>query len=102
MNLLDQFDHVGLSQLPQSLRVEVGEPEVEHARAQTEVLAVEAGVADFDQRQEQTPRRSARQASFPGDIAERHRRGACVEGFDDRESLRQRPHKIAARSAFSL
>ena len=102
VNLLDQFDHVRLSQLPEGLRVQVGEPEVEHARAQREVLAVEAGVPELDQGQQQPPRRAARQARLSGDIAERHRRGARIEGFDDREPLRERPHKIAARFALRI
>src|SRR6185295_14128640 len=64
---------------------EVGEPELEDPWAQREATAVEVHVAELDERQQEAPRRRAREARPTGDLAQPELAVLAVERADDRQ-----------------
>jgi len=86
---LDQLDQEGLGQVPDALRVQVGEAELQHPGAQREQPAVGFGVAELAEREQQPARRGAGQAGAAGDLGQRHGSVLAVEGLDDRQPARE-------------
>jgi hypothetical protein len=90
-----QFHEEGLGEIPDALRVQECEAELQHLRAQREAPAVGFRVAELAQREQQAPGRRACEAGVARDFAQRHGRMIAIEGLDDREAASKRLDEVA-------
>jgi hypothetical protein len=90
-----------LGHLGQAEAREVGIAELEHTRAQAEVAAVGAHVAELGEREQEPARRRAAEARPPRDVGQRQLGRLGVEGPDDLEPTLQRLDEVAHASSSS-
>jgi len=89
---LHQFFHDRFGQVPERHRGEVGKAEVEDPGRQAEQPALEAHIAEADQREQDAAGAGAREAGRLGHLGQRLRGAFGIEGADDREPARERLH----------
>src|SRR5579884_1696807 len=77
---------------------QVGEPQLEHARAQREAAAVVADVLELLERDQEPSRRCPRQPRLARHLAQRQRPVSRVEGADHRQPPLERLHEVGTAS----
>ena len=94
LHVVDEVAQMRRRDLGQRQRRQVRPPELEHARAQAEEPAVDAHVAELDERQDEAAGRRAREAGRLRDVAQGERRVLRVERADHCEPALQRLHEV--------
>ena len=88
--------HVRAGDVPQPLRPDVGDAELEHPRRERERAAVGPDVAQLRQRQQDPAGRRPGQPRRGGDLGERRRRAAGPERGDHLEPAGQRLDEVGS------
>ena len=91
---LRELLHVGLGDVGQLQRGDIGVAEVQHAGRELEVAAVRAHVAERLEGEEQPARRGPGQAGRAGHLGQRHGRLVGREGPQHSEAALQRLHEL--------